>query len=235
MRPVLLNRQDVDKKKAEERRQMLEEGMKLAERIDSLREMAANEESIFEKMQSDRLKNLEEKIAESVRQIEAIEIEIDERREKLVAYKKPLEQQWFTYIKEEKADIDSRKASLLKEQSNLQNAIALNIQRERDNETHAKELELRRLEYQRLIAEAKEAKKQIDAEARKTRSQAQQILSESEARDEDSKRKEREMDERKNHLDLREKKLEEESIAIREREYRVLAKELQFYSPIKKL
>ena len=235
MRPVLLNRQEVDKKKAEERRQMLEEGMKLAAHVDSLREMSAKEEALFEKMQSDRLRNLEEKIAESVRQVEALEIEIDDRKKNLIAYKQPLEQQWFTYIKEEKADIDSQKSNLLKEQSVLQNAIALNIQRERDNEKYAKELELRKLEYQRLIAETNMKKRRIDFETQKARELSQQIIAEAGERNEKSRDKEREMEERKLFLDLREKKLEEEAISIQEREYRVLAKELQFYSPIKRI
>ena len=58
----LLPKYEIDKKLAEEQRQKMEEGMKIADRVDTLRETLASEEQSFEKYRVESLKEIQNEI-----------------------------------------------------------------------------------------------------------------------------------------------------------------------------
>lgn len=59
----LLPKHEIDSKRAEEQRQRIQEGMRIAERVDTLRETAASEEIAFEKFRTELMQTIQGEIA----------------------------------------------------------------------------------------------------------------------------------------------------------------------------
>ena len=239
MRPVLLPRTEIDKRRNEERRQLLVEGTRVAERVDTLRETAAKEEAALEQYRITSLKGIQEEIQAKFAERDKLDSDLKAKRkewkEQLEKMYGPLDKQWMLYVKEEKARIEAIKSSYDKEQSDLQRAIGLNIQRERDNKENEQELSLSKLEYERLIVGAEQTRIEADVVLDKARNKAQAILSKAGVRDEGSKQRAQKVSNEEENITVEKAKLAKFAQELQEREFKVLAKELQYYSPVKKI
>lgn len=88
MRPALLPRNEVDKRKSEEKRQRNEEGLRIAERIDVLREISASEGTAFEEYRVATLTKIQEEIQEEFKKLEKIKAEVKSKDRFLVEMEK---------------------------------------------------------------------------------------------------------------------------------------------------
>ena len=235
----LLNRSEVDKRKAEEKRQAMEEGLKIAERVDTLRETLAAEEALFKKIHFDSLDAIQTEIAEKHKERESLDTQIREKKKEWKAQLEkmygPLDTQWMTYVKEEKARIDSETARLAQIEANLQKEAARIAAHAQENAEKESTLDTERHEYQRLTADAKRQVAHAATTLASARNKAQELLSEAELKMANALKEEQRITGVAADLAIKEQELQKQHIELQEREYRVLAKELQYYSPVKRM
>lgn len=100
----LLPKSEVDKRKAAEQRVAVEEGLKLARRVDNLREVASEEEKALEEFRVKTVSTINEEIVGKVQERDALTTEVKILEERRVQALKP-----FT---KERASLDAYKSDL---------------------------------------------------------------------------------------------------------------------------
>lgn len=98
----LLQKSEVDKRKAEEQRQAIQEGLKVAERVDSLREIHASEEVAFEKYRIETLGNIHQEIQEKFLKKTQLEIDVARLQQEKQALLIPLDAKWKEVTEQER-------------------------------------------------------------------------------------------------------------------------------------
>ncbi|MDE2232906.1 MAG: hypothetical protein KGJ90_02125 [Patescibacteria group bacterium] len=239
MRPVLLPRSNIDSKKAEERRQTLQEGHRLAEYLDSLREMKANEEKAFEEYRKGVTNDVQDEISSLHRQKEALEEEMKQKKAAWAAQLQemygPLDKQWMRYVKEEKARIEKELAeqqlirSDLEEKRKINTLLHDSLQKERED------VRILSSKASEELGKASQAKKEGERLRKDAKKEAERILVLAKEKDEETEKRAYSVAMQEESLAVRQAELKKFSDSIEEREWKVIAKELQFYSPVKKL
>lgn len=92
MRPVLLPKSEIDRLKGVEKKKEIDEGLKLARRVDSLRETTATEEVAFSKYRSETLASIQSEIFQRKAEVEDLDREIFSKKEWLKEADVPLEE-----------------------------------------------------------------------------------------------------------------------------------------------
>lgn len=90
----LLPKSELDKKKAQEQRIEVEEGVKLARRVDNLREVIAEEEAKRIKYRDTQLELIANEIKAASSRLISIEQEVSKAEERRQAALKPLDEEW---------------------------------------------------------------------------------------------------------------------------------------------
>lgn len=90
----LLDKKKIAIQKSIERETEVKEGMKLAKKVDALREMAANEESKLTKFRMESLKIIKDEINVLVTEKTALEAEITSIKDRRTELQKPLDSSW---------------------------------------------------------------------------------------------------------------------------------------------
>ncbi len=235
MRPVLLPKHDVDKRKNEEKRQQMEEGMRIATSVDVLRETLANEEAASKVYLAETLRGIQSDIALKHIENEKLDSDIRIKREEWNQLMQPIDKNWMWFVKGEKSRIESQQSDNTKRERELALAIAANIQRERMNEEHSNKLDGEKKTYHQLAVEIRESLAKAKEAVADAKNQAHKLISSANERDSQSRKREAKVIEHEQHLALKEKELAQQTDELATREFKVLAKELEFYSPIKKL
>lgn len=107
----LLQKSEIDAAKVADKKREIDEGTKLAKRIDSLREIAAQEETALAKFRSETLKNLNDEIVPKVAERDSLDGQIKTRKDELIELQKPLDSKWEE-IKNREKEIDLRESSV---------------------------------------------------------------------------------------------------------------------------
>lgn len=121
----LLNKSDIDKTKAAERQREIEEGLKLAKRVDNLREVVAREDSALSKFRSETLSTIQTEIEDftekkdllyaEVQVLEGIKAiglhSVQEKRKELEDFKKELDERKNT-LESEAGALSEREAQI---------------------------------------------------------------------------------------------------------------------------
>lgn len=111
----LLQKKEIDVIKAKERKIEIDEGVKLAKRIDSLREIQAEEEASLYKFRCETVSKIGKEITEKSFERDTLIHEISQLKDKRVALEKPLTAEWKSLEKEkesfagEKKEFDKQK------------------------------------------------------------------------------------------------------------------------------
>ena len=112
----LLPKSEIDKRKAEEQRLAITEGIKVAERVDLLRETAATEEVAFEKYRTESLKEIQAEIDEKMSLRDSLEDEISAKRKERRELELPLIHKWEEVNRAQKMctdwEVDLKKTDL---------------------------------------------------------------------------------------------------------------------------
>jgi mRNA-degrading endonuclease YafQ of YafQ-DinJ toxin-antitoxin module len=156
----LLAKSDITKAKANEQRQTIDEGVKLAKRIDNLREVVATEEEKLEQFRSETVSAIYKDIRKAEVKRDALFVEIGKLQSELKIMRLPLDAEWDEVRKEQK-DIEFQR-------SEITNKLKL----VNDAEKHA--------EY--LVKEAKT----VDVIANTRNDVAKKLLKEAEAKHEEA-------------------------------------------------
>lgn len=160
----LLTKSEIEQHRAKERKLEIDEGLKLARRVDNLRKTVADEQKALGDFARANSKELIEQIADRANELHAISLEIQALREEREKLEEPLDAAWEE-VEKARTDLQERALELRTEELRL----------EADKEAnHREELELQRIvrktrldaeETRRLAAEAAARKKEVDAHA----------------------------------------------------------------------
>ncbi len=90
----LLPKNEIARQKSFERKSEVDEGAKLARRVDNLRETAANEEASLAKFRVETLKRVKIDVDSLLAKKTGLEVEVREAEKKLKELKKPLDAEW---------------------------------------------------------------------------------------------------------------------------------------------
>ncbi len=177
----------------------------------------------------------QEEIAAKHLENETLDSQIRLKRDEWNQLMQPIDQNWMWFVKSEKSRIEGEVKENSERERDLRAAISSNIARERANEEQAKELDRKvrhtdrlSIELTQKVAEAKD----VVAAAQKD---AHKLISKVILRDKESKEREQKATEYEQHLALLKQNLDKEKEEMTAREFKVLAKELEFYSPVKRL
>ncbi len=185
----LLAKSEIAKAKSVDRQREVDEGMKLAKRVDALRETAVQEEASLEKYRSQTIGRIQEEVVAEAAKRDALRDEVRvlaERREGLLV---PLTAEWDK-IAAEKSEILESKAVLIGMQSGLkqldedvsyrQEEVAKREKAASYTHDDARE---RLAKADTLKVEAERMHREADAVLQETRNTAQTILVQAELRE----------------------------------------------------
>lgn len=126
----LLPKSEIDRAKASDKKREIDEGAKLARRIDNLREVAAAEELSLETYRRETLTKINEEITPKVKERDKLDEQIKAKKEWLCDADLPLE--------EKRLALDSRAEALDRGRENLDEREADVARQERDTEVNGK-------------------------------------------------------------------------------------------------
>lgn len=235
MLPRLLSKHEIDKRKAEEERQQIESGMRIAEKVDTLRETLASEEVAFSTYRIDSLTSIQKEIDARFLVRDELDRDIKKKRKEWSDLLEPLDKNWKKYVEDEKNRIDSQVKSNDELSSKLHKELFQATSRKKESDEFAKKLQSERFQYERLTASAKKKEEEANQVLDKARNKAQVIVSKAEIKDAEVISRLDSVKEYETHLQLQAKSLKDRELKIEQREFKVLAKELQYYSPVKKV
>ncbi len=161
----LLPREEIDKRKAQERTREMNEGQKLAGRVDSLREMAVSEEIALDTYRTETLKKIQEEIQSKRGEYDLIHAEVTALKAERARLSEPLDSDWDKLHKAEdkcakwEIALDDREWKMSDEVRKLSNLS-------KELEKVAKDTEISFLKVKNDLADAaiskKTARKAID-------------------------------------------------------------------------
>jgi hypothetical protein len=104
----LLPKSEVSVAKAAEKKRDIDEGLKLARRIDNLRELTATEDAIFRKFRNETIAKIHEETTKEQNKLDTLkgEVKVYERRKEEA--QKPLDEEWIK-VAEAKSELDRRR------------------------------------------------------------------------------------------------------------------------------
>ncbi len=124
MRPKLFTKSEVALGKSKDRQLEIQEGKKLALKVDTLRELASQEESNLLKFRTESLARIKEDIDREVSKKYELIKENAELETKRVELLQPLDEKWEVVLQKE-ADVDFIKETVVKKRDELNSHIAL--------------------------------------------------------------------------------------------------------------
>jgi hypothetical protein len=125
----LLSKQEIHQRQAQEKHLVVSEGVKLAKRIDTLREIAANEESSLASFRNKTIKEINEQTQKAIMERDAVLSEVNSLREELALGTQILDKRanelndYSNHLTALKIDLDKKISELETKEANLENAI----------------------------------------------------------------------------------------------------------------
>lgn len=211
----LLKKSEVDKAKAEDRKREIDEGLKLATRVDSLRETQANEEKALERFRIETISRINEEIVSLTKTKNELSKEVSDLEDRKREALKPLDEAW--------EEVNLKQDELTEYAHQLHQDREIVSQAQRDHEV---EVELLKVEKSRVSDERDRSIKSLaDAEAFREESrlilfQNRTILEESKTILKESHRKAK----------LREQAIHNAELILKEREKTIQKKEKDIIS-----
>lgn len=135
----LLSKREVDAQKAKERQREVQEGSKLAKRVDDLRQLGAAEEKGLDQFRIKQLTQIQQEIDPKLEELAILNTTIQTRKDELKILNKPLTEKW-TEVKAKEVQVKSKEESVVQSEGQLKLSIAANIQRERNNEIERQQI-----------------------------------------------------------------------------------------------
>lgn len=130
----LLSKTDIQLTKAAERKREVDEGAKLARKVDALRELAAKEQTNLTVFREASIKQVKKEIQDAIEEKNVLLNEIELLKEQRKALQKPLDKEW------ERLEKEKVKLEVLKEDLSLRKIQIVGS--ERDLKTLKKEIEV---------------------------------------------------------------------------------------------
>lgn len=220
----LLNKREIDKAKAKDQRLEIQEGLKLAKRVDALRETAVEEELSLKKFREATIKNIHEELSTEGQKLETLKVEVKALESRKEEALKPLTEAWDTLRREQEAlskaeeELANRfseafevQESLKKEQKEIKTAKSL-AESDRERALDAsKQAERNRADTSRALDFAERVQ-------RKALLQEEQVKSWAERQEEEIAVEKKNLQLRTTSLARKEKALEKREIRLKDRQ-----------------
>lgn len=103
----LLPKSEIDRKKAVEQKVAIDEGAKLAKRVDRLRELSVDTEAEFTKWRNEAIAKINDEIAQKSQEKAKIVAEVNEATTLLARLQKPLDEEWAR-VREASGELNRR-------------------------------------------------------------------------------------------------------------------------------
>lgn len=231
----LLEKREIDQKRAEQERARNAEGAKLARKVEQVRELEAETRSGYERYRETALQGIKDELAPLYEERDVLTDQVKAKRRELLKLFEPLDKQFALYVKTERELIEAEQARLALEAQKLNGISVAQAETQVAQDNCELQIAQSRIEAEQMRknAETLAEKAKTDEIAAKTRSSiliesANKQVATSQRQAQETALEAQQVKNRKNALDVREKELEG-------REMAVIIKELQQYSPIKKL
>lgn len=151
----LLNKSEINTKKSLDRKREVDEGVKLAKRVDTLREVHAQEEASLEKFRVETVRVINEEISTTAEKLDVLKKEVKELEEKKAEALKPLTEEWEK-LEAEKDVIVADQEILTKKESDFREAEKQLDIRTKSLEDEEKRIESNRERADKLLLDASE-------------------------------------------------------------------------------
>lgn len=168
---------------ATQRKEEIDRGVKLAEKVDAVRDTLAQEEKRLSEFRALSIAQVQVEIDSKLREKNAVEREILVRREELKKLREPLDAEWAT-VQGIQETVKWQKQELYEKQSALDYGLRLNIQRERMNNDETTRINTLKAATEHDLAMAKEARDDAVRDLMNARSQASKIVADAKEREE---------------------------------------------------
>jgi hypothetical protein len=178
----LLEKRAVNAEVATQKKQSTEEGLRLAKKVDALRETLQTEQGNLEDFRTSSIALIQLEIDEKIREKERLTKELARLAWEKSEAMKPLDSSWITLGKQ-KEEIERIKDKLYMKQGELDQGINLNLQRERVNDEESKRLEGLREEAEKALDTAKAREDDATRHLMQARTQSDQLIREATARE----------------------------------------------------
>lgn len=231
----LLSRREIDAAKQRDRQREIDEGIKVASSVDNLRQLKAEEDQNFRQWRDKTVAAIQKEIDLKTVEDRNLTEAISKKRQELEAFFGPLDRQWALYKQEEMRSLQGSQRFASDERLILHAQIQEAKKREDEADILAKKLIGER---QEVVSERVEAKK-LSQEAKEVlaqaRNNAQTIISTAELTKKNADMIMEEAAVREHELNNFKIKLSIFDEELKKRETAVIIKELEYYSPVKRL
>lgn len=204
----LLAKQQIEKDKSLEKRREIDEGIKLAKKVDKLREISAQEESNLKRFRDESIKVVKSEIDVLIVRKETLKSDVKELEELRILAQAPidLKAEWGK-VKTDKVEIEGWKRDLLSRESIV--IVREATVESKTNDFFRRDEELREKETltNRYLTETKKAYDESDKTRAKADEYAKKTDKELDKRDRIIAAKEEELKYRENELELEKEKI----------------------------
>lgn len=204
----LLTKQQVEKDKSLEKRREIDEGVKLARKVDKLREVSSREESNLKHFRDESIRAVKIEIDSLIVEKEALKEEVVELEEKRIIAQAPidLKKEWGQ-VKADKVEVEAWKRDLLSRESGVIVREATVESKTQDFIRRDEDVREKETLTNRLLTETKKAYDEAEETRNRADAYAKQTDKELDARDRVLAGKEEEMKYREHELELEKEKV----------------------------
>ncbi len=234
MRVPLLSKRQVDEAKAKDKAQEVAEGLKLTRRVDGLRALTLETEANYEKYRTQTLEEIQKQIDAKIAESDSLEKGIETKRSELFSLSGSIDKAWLYYVKSEqekiahlKGDWERRNADIIRQSQEYEqmgrDTIALGekfVEGQKENKATQERVV-------KLLSDA-------EITASDARNKAVALLQEAENKHTQATKINQSAKLREQNVLLHEQTLKRKEDELEDREMKALAKELLYYSPVKK-
>lgn len=216
----LLDKKTITQQKNLERKLEIDEGIKLANKVDKLRQTAAEEETKLYKFRDESIKQVKKEIQDLVDRKESLKTEVEVLDATRAALMEPLDESWKIYDAK-KLELENIEIVLLEKRELLDSDTVEYQKSLADLKLEESRIAVKKEEINSLLTEAVTTRSTAKEELRSTREQSSKILENSEIREKevmtrelnvaskerDIINKEEQLKKDRRELDLREKSI----------------------------
>lgn len=219
----LLDKKNVSIEVATEKKRQIDQGVQLAKKIDALRETKLSEEEQLALYRKQSIARVQLEIDEKLKERDSVAEQIRQRKSELRELRRPLDGEWQS-VKEEKEINRQDRDSNYQRQMELEQGIALNIQRERLNKEEEQRVSSERERSVKALMEADLMRETAGDVLAKAKIKSDSIMDGATRRDETSSKREKAVEIREREVIKEASRLKKVEVAQRNKDREIADK-----------
>ena len=231
----LLSKRETEHALSEEQRKRIDDGLKIARKVDAMREQLATTETKYNDFRTNSLSVIVKEIEEKRKESSQLDDKIAIRKTELEALFEPLDKQFAIYVRTERGRIEQEQARLKSESENLTRDALSQEEKEARLKDVSNTLKAERIENQRIRNEASSVLASAKNQELQTKTRCLSLEKESEALRNDALKLREQASLVMQKAKLKEDSLNDKENALDDRELKIVLEELKNYTPDKPL